>query len=182
MAQTKFSTKKGETKFKGDKVESIIMRRASPRFYGGGTDYDDEVERREDRFFKEFDLDDIDSKKKFHKQFEEAKSKIPSSVTPKRATIPTKAQDNFEKFKDAMWRRFSSTKLFTNLKKLKLIEIGLKSKKKVKGFKTEIGGEDAFVTVEKVGRLDEKGKEIETIRVRDTKGRFIKKSDVFSEF
>lgn len=178
MAQTKFT--KGE--FKGDKIEAMILRSSAPRFSGGGTDYDEEVSRRESRFFKEFDLEKIDSKKEFQEQFEEAKSRIPSSITPKRVRVPSKTAENFEKFKNAMWRRFSSTKLEANLRRLKRLDIGLKSKKEVRGFKTEVRGEDAFVTIERVGRVDEKGKEIESLRVRDSKGRFIKKSDVFSKF
>lgn len=179
MAQTRFS-ERGE--FKGDRVEAIILRRATPRGSGGGTDYDEEVQRREDRFFKDFDLEKIDSKEEFDKQFDDAKSKIGSSRPPKRSTMPTKAEDNFESFKDAMWRRFSSTRLGKNLERLKPRDIGLKSGKRVKGFKTEIKGEDAFVTVERLGRVDDKGNEITAIRVRDEKGRFIKKSDIFSKF
>jgi hypothetical protein len=183
MAQTKFS-ESGD--YRGEKINAVIYQMASYHSSGSssprGTDEDEIVDKREDRFFLDFDLEKIDSKEEFNKQFEEAKAKIPSKSPPKRSTMPTKTQDNFEKFKDAMWRKFSSSKLIQNIKKLKPKDIGMKSKREVRGFKTKFDSTDAFVVVEKTGRYNEKGEQIETIRVRDAKGKFRKKSEVFGKF
>ena len=182
MAQTKFSE---DSKFKGDRVESIILRRSTPR-YSGSTDYDEEVKQREDRFFQDLDLSNVESKEDFELEFQIASSKIPLRRPPKRSVMPVKTQENFDRyFKNPMWRSDKTQKaLVENLKRSRPKDIGRKDKKQVRGFATPLteSGEMRFITIERTGRYDEKGNPIEIMRVRDREGVFRKKSDIFDKF